>query len=144
MDDPLFVGRFERLRDLPRDRQRLINRNRLVRETIGERRSLDQLQDEGLQCGLPRAWRGDRFFKAVNRGDVRMIERGQDLRFALEACEPVDIEGEELGQNLQRDVAIELGVACAIDLAHPTRTKRAEDFVRAESSAAGKTHGNSG
>jgi len=50
VDDPLLVGRFERLRDLPRDRQRLVDGNRPVREAIGERRSLDQLQYERLQA----------------------------------------------------------------------------------------------
>jgi hypothetical protein len=46
VDDPLLVGRFERLRDLPRDRQRLVDGNRPVRDAIGERRSLDQFQHE--------------------------------------------------------------------------------------------------
>ena len=46
VDDPLLVRRFERLRDLLRDRQRLVDGNRPVRDAIGERRSLDQLQHE--------------------------------------------------------------------------------------------------
>ena len=40
------------------------------------------------------------------RGDVRMIERGEDLRFALEPREALRI-GAKLGQDLERDVAIE-------------------------------------
>ena len=46
MDDALLVRRFERLGDLPRDRQRLVERNRALRDAIGERRPLDQFQDE--------------------------------------------------------------------------------------------------
>ena len=38
MDDPLLVRRFERFRDLPRDRQRLIDRDRSMRDAVGERR----------------------------------------------------------------------------------------------------------
>ncbi len=58
-----------------------------VRDAIGERRSVDQLQHERLQRL--------RFFEAVDRGDVRMIQRRQDLRFPLEAREPIGIEREQ-------------------------------------------------
>ena len=46
MDDALLVRRLERFGDLPRDRQRLIERNRSARDPIGERRALDQLHDQ--------------------------------------------------------------------------------------------------
>ena len=38
----------------------------------------------------------------------------QDLRLALEACHARRILGEALGQNLNGDLATELGVRCAI------------------------------
>ena len=123
---PCSLGRFESLRDLPRDRQRLVHGHRPVREAIGQRWTLDQLQHERLHAV--------RFFKAVNCGDVRVIERRQNLRLAFEPREPVEIVGEEFGEDLQRDVAIELRVTRAIHLAHPTGTKGGKDFVRAESS----------
>ena len=47
-----------------------------------------------------------RFFDAVDRSDVRMIQGGKHLGFALEAGEPIGIERERLRQNLQRDVAV--------------------------------------
>ena len=46
MDDALLVRRFERLRDLPRDRQRLVEGQRAARDPIGERVALDQLEDQ--------------------------------------------------------------------------------------------------
>ena len=46
VDDPLLVRRFERLGDLPRDRQRFVERNRPARDPLGERLALDQLQHE--------------------------------------------------------------------------------------------------
>ena len=46
MDDPLLVRRFERLGDLLRDRQRFVERHRALRDPIGERRTLDQLQHQ--------------------------------------------------------------------------------------------------
>ena len=42
MDDALLVRRLERFGDLPRDRQCLIDRNRALRDPVGERRPLDQ------------------------------------------------------------------------------------------------------
>ena len=58
MDDALVVRGLERAGDLRRDRQRLGDRQRSVRDAVGERRSLDQFQHE----------RGDatRVFQAVN------------------------------------------------------------------------------
>ena len=101
------------------------------RNAIGERRTLDELQHERLKS--------IGFFEAVNRRDVRMIERGEDLRFALEAREPLLIEGEAVGQDLERDVALERRVARAIDLAHTARAERGQNFVRAESIADGES-----
>ena len=72
------------------------------------------------------------------RADVRMIQRGQRLRFALEAREPLGIGDEQLGQDLDRDVAIELRVARAIHLAHAAGAERGEDLVGAEARAEGK------
>ena len=47
-----------------------------------------------------------------------MIERREQTRFASEARAALRIGREVLGQDLDRDVAIEPGVAGAIDLAH--------------------------
>ena len=69
-----------------------------------------------------------------------MIERGEDLRFALEPRETIGIARECVRQDLQRDVAIELRVARAIDLAHAAGTERRDDFVEAESRADGERH----
>ena len=47
-----------------------------------------------------------------------MIERGEHARLALEARQPIGVAGEAPRQDLDRDVAAELRVARAIDLAH--------------------------
>jgi hypothetical protein len=46
VNDALLVGRFEGLGQLPRNRQRLIDRNRTSCEAIRERRPLNQFHDE--------------------------------------------------------------------------------------------------
>ena len=69
-----------------------------------------------------------------------MVQRGEQLRLALEAGEAVWIDSEEFGQDLQRDVAIEPRVARAIHLAHATRADQGDDFVGAEPGAGGYRH----
>ena len=132
VDDALLVGRFERLRDLPRDRRRFVDRNRSVFEPIGERRSVDELEHEGLHVV--------RLFEAVNRGDVRMVERREQLRFTLEAGEAIGIENEGVRQDFQRHVTVERRVACAIDLAHSASANGRNDFIRAEAGAVREGH----
>src|SRR5262249_20464451 len=69
-----------------------------------------------------------RLFEAVNRADIRMIERRQHLRFTPEAREPVRIAGQSRGKDLDGNLAIQLRVASKIDLAHPAATECAEDL----------------
>ena len=54
------------------------------------------------------------------------------LRFAREPRAAVRIDRDQLGQHLQRDVAMEVRVASAINLAHGARTERGDDLVRAD------------
>ena len=61
---PALVRGFERLGDLPRDRQRLVERNRPARDALGERLAFDQFQDE--RDGTRR-----RALRAVDLRDVR-------------------------------------------------------------------------
>ncbi len=91
MNDPLLVRRFEGFRDLLRDGQRLIERNRPTRDAIGQRLASHQFEDE---CA-----RLTGFFEAVDLGDVRMIERRQDLRFAVQSRETIRIAREDLRKN---------------------------------------------
>ena len=77
MDDPLFVRRFERLGDLARDRDGFVEANRSTRNAICERRPLDELEHQHRDVA--------RLLDAKNSRDVRMIERGDELRFPFEA-----------------------------------------------------------
>ena len=62
--------------------------NRPLRDAVRERRPLDQLHHE----------RGDavRSFQAVDRRDVRMIQRREDFGFALEPGQALGIGGDRL------------------------------------------------
>ena len=132
MNDPALVRRFERVGDLPGDRQHVVERHRAPTDEIGKRRSIDELQHQRADAVA--------VLQAVDRGDVGMVECGQDFRFALEASNPVRIAGKGQGQDLYRDIAFQQRVASAINLAHATGAEDGFDFVGAEPRSALEGH----
>ncbi len=133
MDDALLVRRFERLGNLSGDRERLARA-----ESVPAR--CDRASVGPSTSSSTSACVAARVLEAVNRRDVRMIQRGQHLCLALEPREPIGIERERFGQDLQRDVAIQLRVARAIDLAHPACAERRLNFVGTELCAGRQRH----
>ena len=64
--------------------------------------------------------------------DVLMVQRRQNFGFSLEPRPPIRIGCEGLWQDFDRDVAVKLRVASAIDLAHSALAEQRGDFVGAE------------
>ena len=132
MDDPALVRGFERVGDLRRDGQRFVEWNRPLRDPVRQGRPLDQLHHQrGLAVSA---------FKAVDGRDVRMIQRGEDFRFALEPRQSLAIGRHSVGEDLDGDLSLEIGVGGAIDLAHSAHADLRGNFVRAEASARGQCH----
>ena len=78
MDDAFLVRGGDRIRDLARDDHGLGRRHRpgLFEQRV-ERLAVDEFENEiGLTV---------RRFEAVDPGDVRVMERREELRFAVEA-----------------------------------------------------------
>src|SRR5205085_1459667 len=69
-----------------------------------------------------------------------MRERGDGLGLALEAGERVGVRGQLRGEDLDRDLPVELRVARPVDLAHPARAERREDLVGTETGAGAESH----
>ena len=65
VDDSLLVRGFERLGDLFRDRERFIEWNRALRDSIGKRGTFDQFEHQRR--------RAIALLEPVNRGNVRMV-----------------------------------------------------------------------
>ena len=63
--------------------------------------------------------RAVQLLEAVDVRDVMMAEGGERLRLAIESREPIRIAGELIGQDLDRDVAIEASVMREIDAPIP-------------------------
>ena len=69
-----------------------------------------------------------------------MVQRGQDCGFARESGQAIGVVRKRIRQDLQRDIAIELGVARAIDLAHAAGPKGREDLVGTKAITGGQAH----
>ena len=59
-------------------------------------------------CACPEPVEG--VLEAVDRRDVRMIQRGQDFRFTLKPRQSIRIARDGLRQDLQCDGPLEVGV----------------------------------
>ena len=124
MNDPALVRRFERLGDLLRDGQGFAEWNWSARNLLGQVIALDEFHYErGGAAAL---------FEPVDRGDVRVIQRGENFGFALKAREPVSIGGQRRRQNLDRNLAFQLGIGGPIHLAHPALSDMGDDFIGAK------------
>src|SRR5215471_18019192 len=106
MDDASLVCRFERFGDLARESQCVVHWYRAASDEIGERRALDELEHDGVDAAV--------FLEAVNRRDVRMVQRRENLRFALQPRQPILINRLGLQEHLQRHVSQQARVAGTI------------------------------
>ena len=70
-----------------------------------------------------------RLLTSVDRCDVRMTERRQQPRLALETREPVSVGGERLRQHLDRDGAPERVILGAIPDTHAARADAGTKLV---------------
>src|SRR5262245_55257340 len=127
MNDPLLMSSFESLRNLPCDRECLIDGNRSASDPLRQILAIDQFHDERLDAIT--------LLQAVDVGDVRMIEGREDLRFSPESSKSVGIRRERIRQNLQGIVSVEREVTRSPDLAHPAFANQGGDFIRTYASA---------
>ena len=115
VDDPLLVCGFERLGDLLRDRQRLVERMAPSADPLRQVLAIDELHDERREPGG--------FLEPVDCGDVRMIQRRERLGLALEARQAFGSAANASGRTLDRDLAARLRVASR-DIPAPCRLRR--------------------
>ena len=107
-----------------------------ARELVRERLALDELENQEADAV--------RFFDAVDRADVGVIQRGEHPRLALEAREPIRIARERARQDLDRDVASELRVVRPVDLAHAAGAEQRLQLISAEGRARHRGRGEVG
>ena len=101
--------------------QRLDERDRPAAQAIGEVLAFDQLHDQRAAAAG--------FLETVDAGDVRVTERREHLRLAMEARHAVVVVREVLGQQLQRHVAVQARVGRAEHLSHAASPELAGDAI---------------
>ena len=103
-----------------------------MRDAVGKRGPFDQFEHERRLAIL--------LLETVDGRDVRVVQRSQDLGFALEPREARRIGRHRRRQDLDRYVTFELAVSGAIDLAHSAFADFRDDFVGAEAGAGREGH----
>ena len=112
--------------------QRLVDWKRSLRDSIGQRRPLDELHHQGLHS-VSR-------FKAVDDRDVGMVQRGKDLCLSLEPSETLGISRERVSERLQGIVPFERAVVRSPDLAHATSSEEGSHLIGTDTSARPDRH----
>ena len=129
MDDAGAVRALERLGDLDAVAEHLLERQRAFGQAIRQRLALEKLHHQIVDAVV----RAD----VVGRADVRMGERRDRLRLALEPLAQTGIGREPRRQDLDGHGTVEPRVARAIDFAHAARAELRGHFVGTETGAGG-------
>ena len=124
MDDAGRVGGGERVRQRDRDPQRLAEAHPLARDEALQRLARDELHDDVVDA-LGR-------LDLVDRDDVRVVERGGGAGLLDETGAAVRVDVPLGGEDLDRDLAPEAGVAGPVDLAHAPGAEGRDHLVRPE------------
>jgi hypothetical protein len=132
--DALLVRRLHPLGYLAGEGDRFVHRYGAAADPLGQRRSLDELQHQ-----RPDAVRLD---DAVDRRDVRVVQRGERPRLPLEAGEPFTVGGKGTGQDLEGDVTPERLVMGAVHLSHAAPAERHAHVVRPQPVSWTQSHRN--
>ena len=122
MDDPVSMRRGKRIRAFSRAGQGLIERQWTSCEPRRKRLAFQILHHQEVDAVL--------MTDVVQRADVRVGERRDGLRFAIEAGAELRIRGERAREDLDRHRAREARVGCSVDLAHPACPDQMVDAVR--------------
>ena len=128
MNNALLVCRFNRVCNLQRKPDGLGHSKRATLDHVGQRVALDQFENEEPHPG--------RDLQAVDRSDVRMIQRREDLGFPFKACQSIGIVGKLAGQRLDSHVAPEARIGRTPHLAHAAFSEKDTNLVAPESRTA--------
>ncbi len=79
-------------------------------------------------------------FKAVHLGDIRMVQRGEEPRLAIESGQPVGIGPEGGRQDFDGHIPAESQITREIDFAHSARAEQADNLIAADAGAGRESH----
>ncbi len=93
MDNASFMCRFERVGDLQSQIEKRVERQRPSANPGMQRLAFQQLHGNEILSVL--------LSDVINGADVRMVQSGSSLSFALEAGKSLGISGQFIGKKLQ-------------------------------------------
>src|SRR2546427_9437797 len=131
MEHALGVSVVKRACDRPQGSDHILQLN-WAAQALCEGPAFDELQDQvGDSVLLP---------EVEYVEDVRVLEPGNRPRLLLETLAVHLVLGEEVWQDLDRDVAIQGGVMGLVDGCHPAAPDASHDAVLAEGEPRGQAH----
>jgi hypothetical protein len=116
MNDALLVRRFECIGDRCHEPQDLGHCHRSAVQPLGQRLSVDELENQAAHLV--------ELLEPVDGSDVRVVECGQHAGLALEPGEAASILDERVREDLDRDIASQLGIAGAMTSPMPPAPMR--------------------
>ena len=134
MDDTLCVRGGEPAGDPDGDLDRLPDRS--LFQLVTNRRAVQQLRDDVRRVVVGA--------DVIDGKDIRVVERGRGASLLREPEEPIGVERERLGKDLDRDIAIEPRVTRAVHLSHPAGADRRDDLKVSHVATRGEFHGSAG
>ena len=127
---------IQRVGDFDGEFQCLIERNRPSIEALRKRFALKVFHYQEVDTILAA--------DVEERADMRMVQRGDCPRLALETLAQLGPIGEMCRQHLDRDGAIQTCVVRTIHLSHTASSDHCQDLVGPEFHAGLKSHGQDG
>ena len=132
MGDAVRVRDLQRIGNLGRVAQKLIQRGETGIETFAERLTLhkrhDQISDLVLLANI------------VKRADMRMRQRRDRPRFPLEPQSCLGITRQLRTDDFQRHMARQPGIRSSVNFPHPARPELRHDLVRPQPRARRESH----
>jgi len=119
MNDALGVRGVDGVRDLNPEVENLFDRDRVTVQVLAQRFAVDELHRDERRVVL--------LADVVDRADARMVQCGRGQRFAAKALQCLRILRHAVGQELQRDRALQPRIGRLVDDTHSSSTEFLQD-----------------
>ena len=132
MRDPACVRGADRIGEWHGNLQQPVERQAAARDQFRQRAAVDQLHGQEHSAV--------HVFNGMDGDDVRVVEGCDGTSLAFEALPALGIGRRLRREELEGDVALQLGVARPIHLPHATGSDERDDLVVSESRPWGQAH----
>ena len=120
MDDALFVGELQRLANHRHNRQRLLRRHFAVQQQLAQIQAVYKFHHQITMS--------TRFAEVVDSDNVGVIQPRQGLGFACEPFDELPVPVLFLGQDFERDNAVQARLPGLVHHAHAAAAETFKDF----------------